>query len=859
MKKVCLIVSWILYSFSSYVFGSVVVVGENSGWELDEDTTYESMLTLRTPTITNSEATSITFEVTASRIDWKIKTSSEEGYDKLIICIDPESGNESYTDFSGEYDWRDFSHEWGEEGNHTVKITYSKDGSVARGEDCCWIWFEGMEEIFKEEVEALKRWEFSDGKVWEFRSDLAWYESWNSGVTPDYSTYKGERNSTEVYLRSPMLSDGEATWVSYEVEGVRGLGFDFCLESEADSDYLIVYVDDEEKMRLSGSHWGESKILLFPDDGKHIVKWVYQRDTNGNRAQLFDCVFIHFDGVEDIVKSHFKNDKKKPWVKTTCDDGVECLKASGTQNGVKSTFEIEITPEMDGASLHYWLKDSSSSWGGRGSLTIYVNGQKELEASWIVDDWSYFDYNFNVGDKVKIVFSVNDYLSEDEVVSCLIQIPCMDDYFSVNKDLPDDEQAQVEEEFFLDLRTGRDAQRTILNGDDGVSFATQDYSAWVNDRESECMRSPELKAGASSWMAATVVGKGTFSFTWRASGGVLICYVDGEEKETLSGGVDWAQVDLALEEDARHEIKWVYSRDEDATEMTYGWVDGIVWDAPEGWDDPDEPIVPCTVSTFIPLDLRSSPRLIQSLEVVERIAYDPAWVKAASAELTIGKTDPIVVTTAGTQVWTPTEEGLVTLILTFKDASGNQVGEALRASFKVATGVLPDLGETATAEEVAVILKQLADSKLAQHLTTVDAYEDFRKWVNAQNIADEDVKISLLAWLSYALDANELIADTPKADDLKVEGLTQADRNGVLRLTFTLEGVEIGEDAIKRLAQVFEVLGGSQLAAEALTADQVETTYQTPEEGKVKVKVKPLVEDGQVPPSNFFFRVKMKE
>jgi hypothetical protein len=197
--------------------------------------------------------------------------------------------------------------------------------------------------------------------------------------------------------------------------------------------------------------------------------------------------------------------------------------------------------------------------------------------------------------------------------------------------------------------------------------------------------------------------------------------------------------------------------------------------------------------------------------------------------------------------------------LTFKDASGNQVGEALRASFKVATGVLPDLGETATAEEVAVILKQLADSKLAQHLTTVDAYEDFRKWVNAQNIADEDVKTSLLAWLSYALDANELIADTPKADGLKVEGLTQADRNGVLGLTFTLEGVEIGEDAIKRLAQVFEVLGGSQLAAEALTADQVETTYQTPEEGKVKVKVKPLVEDGQVPPSNFFFRVKMKE
>ena len=142
MKKIYS--TFLLYLLSILVplFGSVIVVGEKDGWELDEGAAYESMSTLRTPTITDSESVSLVFEVTASRIDWKIKTSSEENYDKLTICIDPESEYEYSIDFSGVYDdWRDLSYEWSEEGVHTIKITYSKDGSVANGDDCCQIRF----------------------------------------------------------------------------------------------------------------------------------------------------------------------------------------------------------------------------------------------------------------------------------------------------------------------------------------------------------------------------------------------------------------------------------------------------------------------------------------------------------------------------------------------------------------------------------------------------------------------------------------------------------------------------------------------------------------------------------------------
>ena len=156
--------STFLMLFSVPLFGSVIAVGEKDGWKLEESVAYESMPTLRTPLINDGESVSIDFEVTASRIDLKIKTSSEENCDKLTICVDPDSENECSAEFSGEYDWREFSYEWGDESTHIIRLTYSKDVSVSGGEDCCWIWFEGIEGAFNGGAEIQKRWEFSDEK-----------------------------------------------------------------------------------------------------------------------------------------------------------------------------------------------------------------------------------------------------------------------------------------------------------------------------------------------------------------------------------------------------------------------------------------------------------------------------------------------------------------------------------------------------------------------------------------------------------------------------------------------------------------------------------------------------------------------
>ena len=63
------------------------------------------------------------------------RTSSEWDYDWLRLRID---GNE-VASISGGRDWEDFTHTIGTDGSHTVEWAYTKDGSVADGEDCGWI------------------------------------------------------------------------------------------------------------------------------------------------------------------------------------------------------------------------------------------------------------------------------------------------------------------------------------------------------------------------------------------------------------------------------------------------------------------------------------------------------------------------------------------------------------------------------------------------------------------------------------------------------------------------------------------------------------------------------------------------
>ncbi|MCK4678897.1 MAG: T9SS type A sorting domain-containing protein [Bacteroidales bacterium] len=111
--------------------------GGNAAWEICEDNPYEGLYCAVSGDIGDQQTTElfVTLEVlNDDSISFFRKVSSEANYDYLQFYID----NNKVGEWAGESDWLRvvFPVSTGE---HTFKWVYSKDYSVANGEDCAWI------------------------------------------------------------------------------------------------------------------------------------------------------------------------------------------------------------------------------------------------------------------------------------------------------------------------------------------------------------------------------------------------------------------------------------------------------------------------------------------------------------------------------------------------------------------------------------------------------------------------------------------------------------------------------------------------------------------------------------------------
>ena len=817
------------------LMSSAVEVAQDSEspWTIDQNMLYNDVPCLKTGSIIDEQLTGIalTFKDVSS-VKFYIRTSSEEGWDKLIIDFD---GN-TY-EYSGENDyWDSLYYDWGWEGEHTVILTYSKDSSNSSGEDCCWIWFEGVNTLNLDG--SSKDWDMSKEHTWEC---YPWITSPNLA-------------GKEVpFMKTPYLEDGQGAWISYAVEGKETFSFQYSVSSEENSDCLIVTVDGNEVASFSGDRWWEGYEVQLPDTERHVIKWTYRKDENENSSGN-DEAYVWFEGIENIMIDGYSMNLVYPWVK---DSEVtwsgDSLRAGEIPDSETTSFSVTVPHDRE--SFSYAWKISSE--GEHDFLQIYVNDELINSISGEVD-WEWAFLWVNPGDIIRFEYTKDDNGKSAGQDCGWVWFDGIEKFISIMDLFPDDDTVTVEasQTIVLDLNAGRGVQRGILDGDEGVSFATSEYPAWMYDENEGAMRSAEIARGGESWMYAAVVGKGTFSFRWKCSGETLYYCVDDELQEILSGATDWAQVDVALENDARHEIKWVFARGEDSDDATAcGWVDGIVWEAPEGWDDPDEPIVPHIVSTFIPLDLRPSPRVFDTTNFCERITYDPAWRNAASVVLTVNASEAVKTTESGAYEWKSEKEGLFEMKLEFLDSVGAAIGEPLTASFKIVLDPLPALGENATADDVATILGGVADAKLKVNVTDAADYANFRAWLEAKGIDHNDVAKSLFAWLSYALDTAGLVAAGPKEGDVTIDTFEKSATDGAFDFTVKIDGIAVGENALEaNIRKVFDVEGAADLGNGTFSDSAVEINAATPENGKAKFTVTPKGENTP----QFFFKVKLK-
>ena len=168
--------------------------------------------------------------------------------------------------------------------------------------------------------------------------------------------------------------------------------------------------------------------------------------------------------------------------------------------------------------------------------------------------------------------------------------------------------------------------------------------------------------------------------------------------------------------------------------------------------------------------------------------------------------------------------------------------------------VIPEVKNDA---EVEAVLKESADTKLVENIKDATEYNAYREWAaKLPDVTPQQVKESPQAWLSYALDADTLIAEAPKQEDVKIDEFEpEPSAAGEFNLSIAVDNVTIGENAkTENLAKVFGIEGATSLDGNGFSSENVGIEFGKPVDGKVKLKATP--KDKSV--KSFFMRVKVK-
>ena len=168
--------------------------------------------------------------------------------------------------------------------------------------------------------------------------------------------------------------------------------------------------------------------------------------------------------------------------------------------------------------------------------------------------------------------------------------------------------------------------------------------------------------------------------------------------------------------------------------------------------------------------------------------------------------------------------------------------------------VIPEVKDDS---EVEAVLKESADAKLVENIKDATEYNAYREWAaKLPDVTPQQVKESPQAWLSYALDADTLIAEAPKTEDVKIDEFrAETSTPGEFNLSVSVENVTIGENAkTENLAKVFGIEGATSLDGNGFSSENVGIEFGKPVDGKVKLKATP--KDKSV--KSFFMRVKVK-
>ncbi len=152
--------------------------------------------------------------------------------------------------------------------------------------------------------------------------------------------------------------------------------------------------------------------------------------------------------------------------------------------------------------------------------------------------------------------------------------------------------------------------------------------------------------------------------------------------------------------------------------------------------------------------------------------------------------------------------------------------------------VIPEITDDS---EIASALEGSKDNKLLENITSIDEYNAYRVWAKKLSRTSlQDVKDCPFAWLSYALDTDQLIVKEPAQGDLHITAFAPTVAGDSFNMSISLDNINVGTNAkAENLAKLFTIKGNRTLEASNFTCENVNVTYSVPSNGNVNVLVVP--------------------